>query len=367
MSDAGVVVHGATGLTGGLVVDALRARGVLAVIAGRNERKLRAVAAQRGLPDDRVVVVEPDDPPALARLIERGRVVVSCAGPFMFIGEPVVAACATHGVHYVDSTGEASFVRMIARRYDATAAANGVALVPSMAFEVAVGDAAASRAGAGLAGPIDLEIAYGVTDFATSTGTRASMLAVAGGDAMAVREGDLRDEPVATVVKNVAFRAPLGEQPAFSFASPELVTVPRHLNVRSMRVLLATKRATWVPWLSHGLPAVRRLAVPFVRRWLEQQGSGGPTPERMAASRFQIVADAIAADGKTRRRVTVTGSDIYRLSAALLAEAAVTLAALERPLALRGMRAPSEVVPAERVFELVRGFETGALHVEEWS
>ncbi|MEI8258586.1 MAG: hypothetical protein WCJ30_23180, partial [Deltaproteobacteria bacterium] len=92
-----------------------------------------------------------------------------------------------------------------------------------------------------------------------------------------------------------------------------------------------------------------------------------PTPERMAASRFQIVADAMSADGRHRRRVTVTGSDIYRLSAALLAEAAITLTAAEPRATLRGMRAPSEVVAPDRVFELVRGFEAGALHVEEWS
>lgn len=365
MSADGVVVFGATGLTGGLVVDALRARGVLPILAGRNERKLRALAARVGLTDEHIAIVVPDDVPSLARMAERGRVLISCAGPFAHFGEPVVAACATHGVHYVDSTGETPFVRMIARRYDATAAANDVALVPSMAFEVAVGDAAAARAGAGLEGPIDLEIAYAVSDFAVSNGTRASVVAMAGMPSMAVTNGELREEPMASVVKSVPFQPPLGESPAFSFASPEIITVPRHLAVRSMRTFLAAKRASWMPLLSRGLPTVTRFTSPLLRQWLEQQSSGGPSPERLSAARFQIVASASSVDGKTRRRVTVTGSDIYRLSAALLTEAALTLLRADPPP--RGLKSPSEIVSPDRIFDLVRTFETGALHVEEWS
>ena len=365
MSDAGVVVYGATGLTGGLVVDALRARGVQPVIAGRNERKLLTLAQRAGLDAERIAVVEPDDATSLARALERGRVVIACAGPFAQIGEPVVAACATHGVHYVDSAGEASFVRMVARRYDETARANHAALVPALAFEVAIGDAAAARAAQGMEGEVDVDIAYAVSNFATSNGTRASILATAAMPSFAIERGVLHEEPIASQVQTIAFRAPFAESPAFSFASPELVTVPRHVRVRSMRIFLAAKRAKWMPTLTRAMPLMSRMAVPIVSRFLEQQGAGGPSLAKLAAARFQIVAEVRAVGGRARRRVTVTGSDVYRVSAALLTEGALALR--DASPAPEGMCAPSQVLAAERVFDVVRGFEAGALHVEEWS
>jgi short subunit dehydrogenase-like uncharacterized protein len=364
MSGARLLVFGATGLTGGLVVEALRARGVAPVVAGRNEKKLRALAHRLVLRDDDIEVVEPDDPSALVRAVERARVVVACAGPFVHVGEPVVAACATHGVHYVDAAGEAVFVRTMARRYEATARESRAALAPSMAFEVAPADAAAARAADGLEGPVDLDVVYAVANFAPSNGTRASAFAMASMPSLAVEQGALREEPIAAKVIDVALRAPFENTRAFSAPSPELVTIPRHVRVRTLRTFLASKRAGWMPVLARGVPIASKLATPFVRQLLEQRLGPGPSREKLALARFQIVADARSVDGKRRRRVTVTGSDIYRFSAALLADAAIRLR--DASPAPEGLIAPSQLLGVEGIFEHVRAFEGGAIHVEEW-
>jgi len=61
--------------------------------------------------------------------------VIACAGPFTLHGEPVLAAAAETGTHYLDTTGEQPFMKMVFDRYGATAAGNGAALMTGMGFD----------------------------------------------------------------------------------------------------------------------------------------------------------------------------------------------------------------------------------------
>jgi short subunit dehydrogenase-like uncharacterized protein len=49
----------------------------------------------------------------LARLLDRSDVVLSTVGPFMQLGIATVTAAAQAGAHYLDSSGEGSFVRRV--------------------------------------------------------------------------------------------------------------------------------------------------------------------------------------------------------------------------------------------------------------
>lgn len=53
-----------------------------------------------------VIIADCSQPESLARMADRGRVVINCTGPYRFYGESVVKACIDHGTHYVDVTGE---------------------------------------------------------------------------------------------------------------------------------------------------------------------------------------------------------------------------------------------------------------------
>ena len=50
-------------------------------------------------------------------LVERGDVLVSTVGPFARWGEPAVQAAIATGAHYLDSTGEGSFIREVFERF----------------------------------------------------------------------------------------------------------------------------------------------------------------------------------------------------------------------------------------------------------
>lgn len=164
-----VVLYGATGYTGRLVTDELVRRGTDLVLGGRSRERLERVSRERteGAP---VRVATVDDADSLAALLEGVHVLVNCAGPFTQAGEPVVRAAVDAGVHYVDSTGEQGFIRMVFERYGERARRAGVALVPALGFDIVPGDCVARLAAEGLEPLEQVTVAYAVEGFGASRG-----------------------------------------------------------------------------------------------------------------------------------------------------------------------------------------------------
>ena len=115
-----IVLYGATGYTGRLVTQELVDAGAEFVLGGRNAEKLASLSRDlgQGAPTRAASV---DDPESLRALLDGVDVLINCAGPFTLAGEPVVRAAVDAGVHYVDSTGEQPFIRMVFERYGAEA------------------------------------------------------------------------------------------------------------------------------------------------------------------------------------------------------------------------------------------------------
>ena len=131
-----VLVYGATGFTGRRVARRLVKDGDGSLRVGlcaRSPAKLELLGIE--LAGTGTVVADSTDPSSVARAVARARVVASCAGPFARYGDPVVEACVEHGCHYVDITGETSWVRGLIERHDARAKQAGVALVPFCGFD----------------------------------------------------------------------------------------------------------------------------------------------------------------------------------------------------------------------------------------
>ena len=131
-----IVVFGATGFTGALTAEYLA--GVTGAgrwaIAGRSREKLQAVR-ERLSRDVPVIVADVGDPASLRALAESTRVVITTVGPYIHYGEPVVAACAAAGTHYVDLTGEPEFVDLMWLRHHEQAERTGAKLVHSCGFD----------------------------------------------------------------------------------------------------------------------------------------------------------------------------------------------------------------------------------------
>ena len=138
-----VIVWGATGFTGRLVADYLAERygigeGLSWALAGRNRDKLEA--ARAAIAGDRagaipIVTAESLDAVTMRNLAEQARVVCSTVGPYAKYGSNLVAACAEHGTHYCDLTGEVHWMRNMIDAYQITAERSGARIVFSCGFD----------------------------------------------------------------------------------------------------------------------------------------------------------------------------------------------------------------------------------------
>ncbi len=130
-----VVVLGASGYTGRLVMEFLAEIGIPFVAAGRNAARIETVA--RGVPgieaaDYEVAEVAIEREP-LTALFGGARVVCNTVGPFLKFGPAAVEAALEAGCHYVDTTGEQPWLLRAKKLYGEDFAAAGRVLAPSTA------------------------------------------------------------------------------------------------------------------------------------------------------------------------------------------------------------------------------------------
>jgi short subunit dehydrogenase-like uncharacterized protein len=324
---APIAVYGATGFTGGLIARELRRVGAEFLLAGRDRGKLEALSEELGgVP---FAVVSVDDPEGLREMLEPCSVVVACAGPFTLHGEAVVAAAADTGTHYLDTTGEQPFIRLVFDKYGKRAAENGAALVSGMGFDYAPGDLIAALTADGM-GPLEeIAIAYCVHGFEPTHGTALSGLEIMrGGDVVWV-DGDWRPAPRSADGGRWRFPEPIGEQRMLRYPAGEQITVPRHVETARVRTLL---NGMVVPPRLMPLAVISSPLLELAMRTPLRQAMGAlvrrlpaaPGEQSRKASRFTISCEARSKAGV--RRGTVRGNDVYGLTAVSLVHGALLCA-----------------------------------------
>jgi short subunit dehydrogenase-like uncharacterized protein len=318
-----IAVYGATGFTGGLIARELTQAGVDLLIAGRDRGKLERFSEELGgVP---FAAVSVDDAAGLRGMLEGCSVVVACAGPFTLFGEPVVKAAVETGTHYLDTTGEQPFMRMVFERYGERAAEEGVALVSGMGFDYAPGDLIAALVADGM-GPLEeIVVAYCVEGFSPTHGTALSALEIMGGGDTIWVDGEWRDGPRSANGGHWRFSEPLGELRMLRYPAGEQITVPRHVETKRVRTLLngMVVPGPLMPLATLASPLLgaamrtplRRVASAAIRRL-----PAAPSEKARQACRFTLSCEARSGTGV--RRGTVRGGDVYGLTAASLAHAA---------------------------------------------
>lgn len=327
IATAPIAVYGATGFTGGLIARELKRAGVDFLVAGRDREKLEKLSEELGgVPFEAVSL---DDPAGLREMLEPCSVVAACAGPFTLHGEPLVEAAVETGTHYLDTTGEQPFMRMVFDRYGARAAEKGAALVSGMGFDYAPGDLIAALTADGM-GPLEeIVVAYCVHGFAPTHGTALSGLEIMRGGDVVWDGGEWRAAPRSADGGRWHFPDPIGEQRMLRYPAGEQITVPRHVETARVRTLLngmvvpprlmpVAAAASPLLGLAMRTP-LRRAMGALIRRM-----PAAPSEKGRKASRFTISCEARGGSGA--RRGTVRGSDVYGLTAAGVAHGALLCA-----------------------------------------
>jgi len=130
------LIYGSYGYTGKLIVEQTLAQGMRPILAGRDERKLRAQAESFDLPFRAFSL---DDKSALTSALKEVDAVLHCAGPFVHTFRQMADACIASGKHYVDISGEIEGFEALAAR-DEEAKRAGVMLLPGGGFDVVPSD-----------------------------------------------------------------------------------------------------------------------------------------------------------------------------------------------------------------------------------
>ncbi len=354
--DLQVTVFGATGFTGRLVVEYLATHHpeLSLGVAGRDRRRLDEVVERTrrvaGGAKLSVLVGDIGDQGSLQAITERSRVVLSTAGPFMRLGEPVVRACVEGGAHYADITGEPEFVDRVIQRYHEPAKERGLKLVSCCGFDSVPHDLGAFMTVKELPNdrPIVVE-GFVKTNGSFSSGTYTSAIEAMGryrehqADRRRRRAHTKRaDAPrdVRSLRPSARFEPMVGAWvvPLPTIDGPVVLRSARaleeygesfryghYLRVRSLRRLVALSATVGGVFAASQLPQARRLLLS------RMQSGQGPSPEQRRRAFFEVLFRGRAGLGDREDDAEVMcrvagGDPGYDETSKMAAESAVSLA-----------------------------------------
>ncbi|KAJ7721479.1 Saccharopine dehydrogenase-domain-containing protein [Mycena metata] len=135
-----VLVLGATGFTGKLITKYLAGHRDSAAftlaLGARSKARLDELVTSLDLGTAvQLHVVDVTSPAELDEVVASVTVVINTVGPFWTWGTPVVDACAQHGIHYVDLTGETPWIKRVINMFHYSATKTGSIIVPSSGFD----------------------------------------------------------------------------------------------------------------------------------------------------------------------------------------------------------------------------------------
>ena len=337
-----ILLYGATGYIGGLTARAMVARGSHPVLAGRDQGRLSALAAQLSQAGDETeleTAVADAEPGPLRDLIGPGDVLVSTAGPFVKVGRPAVEAAVDAGAVYLDSSGEPPFIRQVFEEFGPRAERTGAVLLTAFGYDYVPGNLAGALA-LQAAGPAATRVRVGYfvrgdIRRGTSAGTRASVAGVLLEPGYAFRGGRVVTERTAAHV--ASFEVDGTTKEAFSIGSSEHFALPRLRAPGAGRAAVPaplTDVDVYLGWFGRATRFVHYGAalaasldrVPGARRALDAQARriqrSRAAPGAAMSIRSDVVAVAGDANDRTLATVHLTGGDPYSFTAPVLAWAA---------------------------------------------
>jgi short subunit dehydrogenase-like uncharacterized protein len=144
-----VIVYGASGYTGMLIIDWLIDQGIPFTAIGRDADRIKSNMSERvvRLESAEYEIVECEhDATALAAAFAGGKVVCNTVGPFVNLGLTGVEAALRAGCHYLDTTGEQGYVLDVREQFGAEFAKANLVCAPSTSYMYTLAEIAAELA-----------------------------------------------------------------------------------------------------------------------------------------------------------------------------------------------------------------------------
>ncbi len=324
-----IVVFGATGYTGKLVVSALVEMGVKDVIlAGRDAERLQRLSAQHGGLQTRVADVK--RPETLITLLQGAHVIINAVGPFLRFGEPVVRAAVEQGVHFLDITAEQSYMARILRDYDSAAKAKRVVVVNAQGLEFAVGICAAGLLAESDSSIHTIDIFARVDNHSFSRGSSISSFEAMFQEQLVLSDGRIQPRGFSPFPRSLVMSDSGRREYAIPFPGAEALylgrTYPQIRNATN-NLVMPMGRAFGIMGILAMEPLLRAVMRPnMMAAMLRKIESGpeGPDETERLSQTFNILARGIGSGGA--KGVLVSGGDAYGITGVIAALGAKLLA-----------------------------------------
>lgn len=340
-----LLIYGATGYTGRLIVETALRAGLSPVLGGRTAPALAAMAAEHGL-TARVAAL--DDAGAVDAMLAGITVVLHCAGPFVHTSKPMVDACLRGQVHYLDITGELEVFEACAAR-SVEAASRGIMLLPGVGFDVVPSDCLAAHVVRRLPDASSLALAFRALG-GPSRGTARTMAENLGRPGAIRRGGRIVPVPVAWHTRGIDFGDGTGPQLAATIPWGDVSTAFHSTGVGDVRVYMSVSAPMLRQLrLSRYLAPVLRW--PWVQRALRRRidaGPSGPSAESRARRDSWLWAEARNAAGAIAIS-TLRAPNGYTHTADAAVHIAQRVLAGDAPV---GFQTPSRAYGADVVLQL---------------
>ena len=167
---------------------------------------------------------------------------INCAGPFAATAAPVIQSAIRVGIPYLDVTAELEVVTDTFAGYGEA----GIPIVPAVAFYGGLGDLLATAAMGDWPVADHLTIAYALSSWRPTPGTRATGRVSAqrrNGRRIAYTGHRLQFRPGDAPRTEWTFPAPIGTRPVVGeFTTADSATIPTHLDTPDLHIHVEQRR-----------------------------------------------------------------------------------------------------------------------------
>lgn len=289
-----LLVYGANGYTGLLIVDECVRRGIRPLLGGRRAGTIQPVAEAHGL-DWRAFTL--DDAGAVTEGLQGVRAVLNAAGPFADTSAPMLRGCFEVGAHYLDITGEMD-VFEACRARDGEAKSRGIVVLPGSGFDVVPTDCLAAKLAKALPGASLLELAF-AGGGGPSRGTKKTMQRMQHLGGAVRRNGVIERVPTAWKQAKIPFRD--RTRPAVTIPWGDVSTAHWSTGIPNIHVYLALPSRNVASANDAPPPANPSGAGTSSRAWDDPDLDGrlaGPSEAVRNSARMQLWGRATHEDGQ---------------------------------------------------------------------
>ncbi len=306
MNESKLIIYGAYGYSGELMVREAIKQGIKPVVAGRIAEKLLPIANELGL-EYRAFSVKD-----AAGYLQDVTVLLNCAGPFSATAEALAKACLSQKVHYLDITGEIDVFRKC-YALDDEAKSRNVIVMPGVGTDIVPTDCLAAMLKERLpaATRIDLAFSFGTSP---SIGTVKTSIESVGKGGLIREGGRLKTVPNAYRMKKIPFQ----NQPQWAVTIPwgDVFTSGISTGVPDGMVYMAmTKLGIYMLRLSNPFKGIMNtrfgqdLGKSLVSKFIKK----GPDEQARETQRGQFWGEA-EAPGGDKVEMTMSTPNVYSLT-----------------------------------------------------